>query len=126
MAPIITQCSLALSWALLTEAGLSFLGLGTQPPNSSIGVMLNESRKLMEIAPWLLLYPGIAITLGVLGFNLLGELDRFQIYYVVLGVWLFQLIVSPIWLRYFRFGPAEWLWRSLTYKNKQQWRLQVV
>ncbi len=59
------------------------------------------------------------------GFNLLGELDRFEIYYVVLGVWLFQLIVSPIWLRYFRFGPAEWLWRSLTYKNKQQWRLQA-
>jgi len=59
------------------------------------------------------------------GFNLLGELDRFQIYYVVLGVWLFQLIISPIWLRYFRFGPAEWLWRSLTYKNKQQWRLQA-
>ena len=59
------------------------------------------------------------------GFNLLGELDRFQIYYVVLGVWLFQLIASPIWLRYFRFGPAEWLWRSLTYKNKQQWRLQA-
>ena len=59
------------------------------------------------------------------GFNLLGELERFQIYYVVLGVWLFQLIVSPIWLRYFRFGPAEWLWRSLTYKNKQQWRLQA-
>ena len=76
MAPIITQCSLALSWALLTEAGLSFLGLGTQPPNSSIGVMLNESRKLMEIAPWLLLYPGIAITLGVLGFNLLGDALR--------------------------------------------------
>ena len=59
------------------------------------------------------------------GFNLLGELDRFQIYYVVLGVWLFQLIVSSIWLRNFRFGPAEWLWRSLTYKNKQQWRLQA-
>lgn len=76
MAPIITQCSLALSWALLTEAGLSFLGLGTQPPNASIGVMLNESRKLMEIAPWLLLFPGIAITLGVLGFNLLGDALR--------------------------------------------------
>ena len=60
------------------------------------------------------------------GFNLLGELERFQIYYVVLGVWLFQLIASPIWLRYFRFGPAEWLWRSLTYKNKQQWRLSTV
>lgn len=60
------------------------------------------------------------------GFNLLGELERFQIYYVVLGVWLFQLIVSSIWLRNFRFGPAEWLWRSLTYKNKQQWRLQAV
>ncbi|MFO7322453.1 MAG: ABC transporter permease [Chloroflexota bacterium] len=73
LAPLIVQVSLALSWALLTEAGLSFLGLGTQPPRASWGVMLSESRGLAELAPWLMLYPGIAIMLGVLGFNLLGD-----------------------------------------------------
>ncbi|MBZ0306695.1 MAG: ABC transporter permease, partial [Anaerolineae bacterium] len=73
LAPLIVQASLALSWALLTEAGLSFLGLGTQPPEPSLGVMLSESRGISEIAPWLMTYPAIAIILGVLGFNLLGD-----------------------------------------------------
>jgi peptide/nickel transport system permease protein len=73
LAPIIVQISLALSWAMLTEAGLSFLGLGTQPPLPSWGGMLSESRKLMEIAPWMAVSPGAAIMLGVLGFNLLGD-----------------------------------------------------
>lgn len=59
------------------------------------------------------------------GFNLAGELERYQIYYVVLGVWIFQLITSSIWLKHYRFGPAEWLWRSLTYKQKQPIRLQA-
>jgi len=71
--PLIVQVSLALSWSLLTEAGLSFLGLGTRPPQASWGVMLSESRGLAEIAPWLMIYPGLAIMLGVLGFNLLGD-----------------------------------------------------
>ena len=70
------QVTLALSWALLTEAGLSFLGLGTQPPSPSLGLMLAESRKLMEFAPWLMAFPGAAILLGVLGFNLLGDALR--------------------------------------------------
>jgi peptide/nickel transport system permease protein len=73
LAPLIVQISLALSWALLTEAGLSFLGLGTQPPQPSWGVMLSESRGIAEIAPWLMFFPGLAIMLGVLGFNLLGD-----------------------------------------------------
>ena len=73
LAPLIVQVSLALSWSLLTEAGLSFLGLGTQPPEPSWGVMLSESRGIAEIAPWLMIYPGLAIMLGVLGFNLLGD-----------------------------------------------------
>lgn len=73
LAPLIVQVSLALSWALLTEAALSFLGLGTQPPAASWGVMLAESRGIAERAPWLMIYPGIAIMLGVLGFNLLGD-----------------------------------------------------
>jgi peptide/nickel transport system permease protein len=72
-APIIVQISLALSWALLTEAGLSFLGLGTPPPEPSWGQMLAESTGIAEIAPWLLFFPGLAIMLSVLGFNLLGD-----------------------------------------------------
>ena len=57
------------------------------------------------------------------GLGLAGHLERVEIYYVVLGVWTFQLIFSPLWLRYYRFGPAEWLWRSLTYKERQPLRL---
>lgn len=72
-APLIVQVTLALSWALITEAGLSFLGLGTQPPTPSWGLMLSENRGLAEIAPWLIFFPGLAIMLGVLGFNLLGD-----------------------------------------------------
>jgi peptide/nickel transport system permease protein len=73
LAPLIVQISLALSWSLLTEAALSFLGLGIQLPTPSWGMMLNESRGLAEMAPWLMIYPGLAIMLGVLGFNLLGD-----------------------------------------------------
>lgn len=73
IAPLIVQVSLALSWALLTEASLSFLGLGTQPPQASWGVMLSEGRTIAERAPWLIFFPGVAIVLGVLGFNLLGD-----------------------------------------------------
>lgn len=73
LAPIIVQVSLALSWALLTEAALSFLGLGTPPPEPSWGQMLSESTGIAEIAPWLLIFPGAAIMLSVLGFNLLGD-----------------------------------------------------
>jgi uncharacterized protein len=58
------------------------------------------------------------IFLGV-GFGLYGQLERYQIYYVVLGICVFQLIVSKIWLARYRFGPMEWLWRSLTYKQTQ-------
>jgi peptide/nickel transport system permease protein len=72
-APLLVQVSLALSWAMLTEAGLSFLGLGTIPPDPSWGSMLSDSRRLMELAPWTTIFPGIAIMLGVLGFNLLGD-----------------------------------------------------
>ncbi|MFZ9003243.1 MAG: DUF418 domain-containing protein [Robiginitalea sp.] len=57
-----------------------------------------------------------------IGFSLYGQLERHELYYVVLGIWLFQLITSPIWLKYFRFGPLEWLWRSLTYGKKQRFR----
>jgi peptide/nickel transport system permease protein len=74
--PIVVQVSLALSWAILTEASLSFLGLGTQPPQPSWGSMLSESRRLMELAPWTAIFPGAAIMFAVLGFNLLGDALR--------------------------------------------------
>jgi peptide/nickel transport system permease protein len=76
VAPLTVQVTLALAWALLTEAGLSFLGLGTQPPAASLGLMLSDSRNLMESAPWLMIFPGIAIMLSILGFNLLGDALR--------------------------------------------------
>ena len=57
------------------------------------------------------------------GFGLFGQLQRYQIYWVVLAIWIFQLAVSEPWLRHFRFGPAEWLWRSLTYWKPQPMRL---
>jgi len=63
---------------------------------------------------------GIIFT-GV-GFGLVGELQRYQLYYVVAGVWLVQLVVSPLWLHHYRFGPVEWLWRSLTYGARQPMR----
>ena len=53
------------------------------------------------------------------GFKFYGKLHFYQLYYVVFSVWIFQLIFSSVWLKYFRFGPFEWLWRSLTYWKKQ-------
>ncbi|HXX40450.1 MAG TPA: ABC transporter permease [bacterium] len=73
LAPIIVQTSLSLSFAILTESALSFLGLGTQPPTPSWGNMLAEARRFMSTAPWTAVFPGIAISLIVLGFNLLGD-----------------------------------------------------
>jgi peptide/nickel transport system permease protein len=76
VAPLTVQITLALAWALLTESGLSFLGLGTQPPAPSLGVMLAESKSMMTRAPWLMVFPGLTIMLAILGFNLLGDALR--------------------------------------------------
>jgi peptide/nickel transport system permease protein len=72
-APLLVQTSLSLSFAILTESALSFLGLGTQPPTPSWGNMLADARRFMVIAPWTAVFPGAAIALIVLGFNLLGD-----------------------------------------------------
>jgi peptide/nickel transport system permease protein len=72
-AALIIQTTLALSTAILIEATLSFLGLGTQPPMPSWGTMLGTGRRYMELAPWVAVYPGIAIMIAVLGFNLAGD-----------------------------------------------------
>jgi uncharacterized protein len=60
------------------------------------------------------------------GFALYGHLQRYQLYYVVAAIWVFQMIASPIWLKYYRFGPLEWCWRSLTYWKKQPMRKIVA
>jgi peptide/nickel transport system permease protein len=75
-APVIVQTTLSFSTAILSEATLSFLGLGTQPPHPSWGTMLSAGRRYMELAPWVAVYPGLAIALTVLGLNLVGDALR--------------------------------------------------
>ena len=72
-APIVVQVALALSWALLTESALSFLGLGTQPPEPSLGAMVSEARNQLTVAWWTMTFPALAIVLAVIGCNLLGD-----------------------------------------------------
>jgi peptide/nickel transport system permease protein len=71
--PLVVQASLLLPIAILVEATLSFLGLGVQPPTPSWGAMLSAGRAYMEIAPWLTIFPGVAIAIIVLSVNLLGD-----------------------------------------------------
>ena len=73
MAPVTVAAILGIGGAILTESGLSFLGLGVTPPQASWGNMLMEGKAVIEIAPWMSLFPGLAILLTVLGYNLLGE-----------------------------------------------------
>jgi uncharacterized protein len=56
------------------------------------------------------------------GLALYGRLQRYELYFIVFGIWIVQLIISPIWLKYFRYGPLEWAWRSLTYWERQPFR----
>ena len=76
MPPIIVQLTISLAFAILAEAGLSFLGLGTQPPQSSWGLMIQASRDYLDVAPWTGLVPGAAVALTVLGLNMSGDILR--------------------------------------------------
>ncbi len=73
LAPIVVQIALSLSWAILTESGLSFLGLGTQPPDASLGLMVSEAQALASFAWWTLAFPSLFITVVVVGLNLVGD-----------------------------------------------------
>ena len=73
LAPVLVSASLGVAGAILVESALSFLGLGVQPPDPSWGNMLMEGKEVLGIAPWLSVFPGLAILLTVLGYNLLGE-----------------------------------------------------
>lgn len=76
LAPVLVSATLGVAGAILVESSLSFLGLGVQPPIPSWGNMLLEGKESLEIAPWLSIFPGMAILLTVLGYNLLGEALR--------------------------------------------------
>ncbi|MBP0446896.1 ABC transporter permease [Roseomonas sp. SSH11] len=71
--PLLVQATLSIAEAIIAEASLSFLGLGQQPPNPSWGSMLNAAQRFLTQAPWMAIYPGLAIFLVVLAFNLLGD-----------------------------------------------------
>lgn len=73
LSPIVIQFSLGVGYAILVEAGLSFLGLGVQPPTPAWGSMLGAGRNYMTFAPWLTTFPGLAIFITVLGFNFVGD-----------------------------------------------------
>jgi len=73
LSPLLIQGTIQFAVAILVEAGLSYLGLGTQPPNASWGRMLNEAQTFMSLSPWMAIFPGGAIAWAVLGFNLLGD-----------------------------------------------------
>ncbi|HLV10947.1 MAG TPA: ABC transporter permease [Trueperaceae bacterium] len=75
-APLIVEVTLRLAYGILAEASLSFLGLGTQPPAASWGLMVAEGRRFLSLSPWATVAPGLAIMLVVLGFNLFGDALR--------------------------------------------------
>ena len=75
-APLLVETTLRLAYAILAEASLSFLGLGTQPPTPSWGMMIAEGRRFLVLSPWATVAPGLAIMAIVLGFNLLGDALR--------------------------------------------------
>ena len=73
LAPVIIAATLGVGGAIMAEAALSFLGLGAQPPTPSWGAMVAEGRDLLRVAPWVSLFPGLAIGAAVMGLNLLGD-----------------------------------------------------
>lgn len=72
-APIMVQLSIALAFAVIIESGLSFLGLGVQPPTPSLGVIMADGKEYFRRAPWVLTMTGLAVSVGLLGLNLLGD-----------------------------------------------------
>ena len=73
LAPLIVQVTFGFAWAILVEAGISFLGLGMPPPNPSWGNIISDGRNFVYTAPWIMFFPGIAISLAVMGLNFIGD-----------------------------------------------------
>jgi ABC-type dipeptide/oligopeptide/nickel transport system permease subunit len=70
---IIVQATVSLAYAILLEASLSFLGLGVQPPNPSLGSILNDGRSFLQLTPWMSFFPGFVIFIAVISINLIGD-----------------------------------------------------
>ncbi len=84
------------------------------------GMLKTMTRRLaavgrMALTNYLMHSVICAVIFTGLGFGLVGQFDRFELYGIVILIWLIQLVLSPIWLKHYRFGPVEWLWRALTY-----------
>jgi ABC-type dipeptide/oligopeptide/nickel transport system permease subunit len=73
VSPVVVQTAVCLSYAILIESALSYLGIGVQPPLPSWGTLLNEGKEFLALAPWVSLFPGAAIVLAVLAFNIVGD-----------------------------------------------------
>ena len=71
--PVLVQASVLMAIAILVEASLSFLGVGVRPPTPSLGLMLADGRGFMVQAPWMVIFPGLAIMAAVLGFNMVAD-----------------------------------------------------
>jgi peptide/nickel transport system permease protein len=69
----VVQCSIVFALSIVTEASLSYLGVGTQPPQASWGLMLKDARNYLVQAPWLAIYPGLVLAFTVLSFNIIGD-----------------------------------------------------
>ncbi|MBM3523871.1 MAG: ABC transporter permease [Alphaproteobacteria bacterium] len=73
IAPLVVQITFGFAWAILVESGLSFLGLGTPPPAPSWGNIISDGREFIRTAPWIMIFPGLMISLAVMGLNLIGD-----------------------------------------------------
>jgi ABC-type dipeptide/oligopeptide/nickel transport system permease subunit len=71
--PLLVQLAFTLSGALIAESALSFLGLGVQPPTPSLGSLLADGKKYMELAPWTMLFPAVTLAVAILAINLLAD-----------------------------------------------------
>jgi peptide/nickel transport system permease protein len=70
---VVVQCSITFALSIVTEAALSYLGVGTQPPTASWGLMLKDARNYLVQASWMAVYPGLCLALTVLAFNIIGD-----------------------------------------------------
>ena len=73
LGPVIVYTTLTVPAVILQEAFLSFLGLGVQPPNASWGTLVSDGAKLLALFPWLVIFPGVVMSLTLLAFNFLGD-----------------------------------------------------
>lgn len=104
--------------------------VGALMPLLKTGILLWLMRPLAAIGQialsnYLMQYVVCSTIFCGYGFAMSGRMERYQLYYVVAGIWVFQMVASPIWLDHFQFGPAEWAWRSLTYWKKQPMRKEL-